>query len=199
MNTKECNICSTPFKPWRPTQEACSKSCSYRKHGMTNTRFYKVWASIKRRCNNPRQENYHLYGGRGIESVWDTFESFKEDMYESYLAHIEEHGEKDTTIERIDVDGNYCKENCRWATLSEQARNRRTTRRFEVGGVSKSMSDLAEEYSLTYDQLKLRMKRGWTIEKALSTPRLVNQYGAPQQAGAVPSAQPALSAPPALV
>ena len=79
---------------------------------------------MKARCTEECRRWYHNYGGRWIKVLWKSFEEFRDDMYESYLEHIKEYWEKETTIDRIDVDWNYCKENCRRATLKEQANNK---------------------------------------------------------------------------
>lgn len=96
-------------------------------HGMRNTRFYSIWDNMKQRCSNPNTTNYENYGGRGIKVCdrWHSFEGFRDDMYESYKNHAEEHGEHDTSIDRINNDKGYYKANCRWATQSQQSRNQR--------------------------------------------------------------------------
>lgn len=104
------------------------------KHGFTRkgvdktTRnFNRKFHRMKSRCYNPNDASYVRYSGKGIKVEWKSFEDFRDDMYESYKKHLAKHGAKDTTLDRINNDGNYCKENCRWATNLQQIANRTTT------------------------------------------------------------------------
>jgi hypothetical protein len=76
------------------------------KHGMSRTRYYRIWVDMKSRCLNNLHESFAHYGGRGIKvcEEWDNFTGFMEDTYKSYLEHIEEHGKRETTLERKNVD-----------------------------------------------------------------------------------------------
>lgn len=94
-------------------------------HGMSKTNFYKVWENINTRLTCKTHKTYKHYGGRGIKCEWKRFEDFYRDMYGSYLIHLKQYGKRDTTIDRINVNGNYSKSNCKWATRSEQNRNQR--------------------------------------------------------------------------
>lgn len=96
-------------------------------HGMSNTPFYEVWKKMKHRCYNENNKNYHNYGGRGISvcEEWDAFEGFKNDMHSDYLKFNKVNGDRTATIERLDVDGDYCKKNCTWITIQEQQLNKR--------------------------------------------------------------------------
>ncbi|WP_051291308.1 hypothetical protein [Fictibacillus gelatini] len=101
------------------------------KHGMRKTRFYEIWAAMKRRCtavNNPLYKKYYIDKGIMFSPEWSKFENFKNDMYEDYLNHVKEYGEEDTTLDRIDGDKGYFKANCRWATRQEQSQNRKFTK-----------------------------------------------------------------------
>src|SRR5581483_1177284 len=113
---------------WTPEQRANFLEASRNRiapHGMTGTAFYARFQNIKARCNDPKSIGYRIYGARGIKCEWKDFMEFKNDMYDSYLEHAEEYGAKDTTLDRINNDGNYSKENCRWATHAVQNRNTR--------------------------------------------------------------------------
>lgn len=100
-----------------------SCGCSKRTHWMSNTRFYNTWMLVKDRCNSDRIWNRY-WNWRGIKCEREKFEDFRDDMYEDYLKHVEIYWEKNTTIDRKNWLGNYCKENCRWATRSVQNLNK---------------------------------------------------------------------------
>ena len=132
-------------------------------HKLSGTRVYRSWNSAKQRCRNPKDTNYHNYGGRGIKmsKEWDTFENFLRDMgYPPDNNH---------TIERIDVNGNYEKNNCKWATPAEKARNRRNSRFYEYQGKKMILKDWANELNVNEITLRYRIKRGWPIEKIFDT------------------------------
>lgn len=97
------------------------------KHWMSWTRFYTIYKNIVQRCTNENIFAYTRYWERGIKNFWKTFEDFKEDMYESYTKHLKKHWEKNTTIDRIDNDWHYTIQNCRWATVKQQANNKSNT------------------------------------------------------------------------
>lgn len=124
----------------------CSRQCmasSYRRpDNLNRTPFYRTWQNMKNRCNNPTNPQYKNYGGRGIlvDPKWINFKGFYEDMFDSY--------EEGFSIERIDVNGNYCKENCIWIPLNEQSKNRRNVKRYEYQGKMYLLSELAKEIGI---------------------------------------------------
>jgi len=96
-------------------------------HGLSKTRFYRIWQAMKDRCLNPKNYRYQYYGGRGIRVCkrWLKFENFRDDMFRSYKIHCNKNGIKNTSINRVDNNGNYKLSNCNWATQKEQVNNRR--------------------------------------------------------------------------
>ena len=132
-------------------------------HDMARTKFYSIYRGIIGRCTNPNSPNYRHYGGRGIKCLWSSFENFKEDMYESYLNHVEEFGEDNTSIDRIDVNGNYCKENCKWSTQQEQANNKRNNHIVEVNGEVLTVPEAARKYNINYNTVHTRLRNGRDI------------------------------------
>ena len=137
---KRCGICNKTFEFYisrKDTARFCSIKCkglasrgkvsANFQHGMKGTRFYLIWTNMKRRCLNPNNKSYKDYGGRGINvcNEWINFENFKNDLYDSYVSHSQEHGEKNTFIDRIDNNGNYVFENIRWVDRKQQNSNKR--------------------------------------------------------------------------
>jgi hypothetical protein len=96
-------------------------------HGDAHSRFYDIWVAVKYR-SSPDKKGVKMrrnYGHVKLCPTWASYEAFKRDMYRSYVAHVKKYGEKQTTIDRIDPTGGYSKLNCRWATYSEQNKNKR--------------------------------------------------------------------------
>lgn len=138
-----------------------------------NQKFSRCYDQVKARCERKTAPNYYLYGERGIKMTWRSFKDFKEDMYDSFLKHIKEFGEKNTSIDRINVDGHYSKENCRWATWEQQQNNRRNNHKLTYKGKTQSLSRWAREKGLSVQLLKDRINRyKWSTEKALETEKL---------------------------
>lgn len=126
--------------------------CSKEKHGATGTTIYIAWKAIKRRCHNANNDKYKDYGGRGITvcDKWLTFNGFYEDMGDQPEGH---------TIDRIDVNGNYCKENCRWATREQQDNNKRNSVKITYNNKTQTVTQWSKELGVTKDYLRGRLIR----------------------------------------
>lgn len=111
-------------------------------HAMTGTRTYRIWQAMRNRCRNTNMAGWQNYGGRGIRVCerWSSFENFLSDMGESPPGH---------EIDRIDNNGIYEPNNCRWATREQQSRNKRSNRIISFNGQSKCMKDWARKFRLT--------------------------------------------------
>ena len=136
---------------------------NYERHGLTGTKIYHLWNGMKARCHVPSHKAYANYGGRGIY-VCDEWRK-------SLLKFIEDMGERPSDnhqIDRIDNDGPYCKENCRWVTAKVQTRNRSDNKFYEVDGKTLCLQDWAEESGIEITTLWARINRmGLTMEQAL--------------------------------
>lgn len=125
------------------------------KHGQARNSIYYSWENMVQRCTNQNTPNYKNYGGRGIciTNSWLIFENFYKDMGEK---------PKGLSLDRIDNNGNYCKENCRWATRKEQANNTRTNTILEYNSVKKTLSQWADTLGMRSASLIKRINKGLT-------------------------------------
>ncbi len=132
-------------------------------HGMSKLCTYRVWADMKKRCSNENCPSYERYGKRGIFVCerWKNFENFIADM-----------GERPDglTLERIDNNGPYSPENCRWATPKEQAGNKRNNVYLELHGKKQLLEAWADELGVNPCMLRRRQLSGWSDERAITTP-----------------------------
>lgn len=136
------------------------KELSYYNHSPE----YKTWKSLRGRCNNPNNPKYSRYGGRGIkvDERWNDYANFLKDM-----------GRRPSnkhTIDRINNDGNYSPENCRWATRTEQSRNRSNTLSLTFNGITKTLQEWSEQTGLDYSALQWRRNSGWPVDEILTIP-----------------------------
>lgn len=137
------------------------------RHGMRETRFYKIWDNMHTRCTTTKDAHQRkYYGMKGIIIEWSDFTAFFGDMYPSYIEHVKQYGEPDTTIDRKDGDGNYSKANCRWATRAEQNRNLPSNITFK-GELAKAASERLGGSKHLVDN---RISLGWSKELAFTAP-----------------------------
>jgi hypothetical protein len=135
-------------------------------HGMSSSAEFEIWCGIKKRCSNPEDKRYDRYGGRGI-IVCERWES----SFENFLYDMGARPSPNHTIERIDNDGHYGPDNCRWATNTEQANNRSTTRFVEYNGKTISIPDLAREVGADARMIRRRLDAGWDLADAIAQRR----------------------------
>jgi len=123
------------------------------KHGHYGTRTYRIWVNMKTRCTNPSNRFFYRYGGRGITMCdkWQDFEGFYDDMGACPDG---------MTIERINNDLGYSADNCRWATMKDQANNRKSNIKIEIDGVTKNLKEWSEHFGVKYCNVYSRYKQG---------------------------------------
>lgn len=144
-------------------KERTSKAKS--KHCLSNSRIYNIWSFMKNRCFNKRSSRYKDWGGRGITiyKEWLDFNCFYDwAIVNGYSDNL--------TIDRIDVNGNYEPNNCRWVTPKEQARNTRKNKFFSYNGETHCISEWCEILNINYHTFFSRFLRGWDIDKIINTP-----------------------------
>lgn len=144
-------------------QKGCG--CGYKIHGLSKTSEHKIWDGIIQRCENPNAPAYKHYGGRGIKvcARWrNSFLNFYQDMGAKPDPKM--------TVDRINNDGDYCPENCRWSTRKQQCNNYRRNIFLEHSGVRLSISDWASKTGLNDATILYRIKHDWPIARALEEP-----------------------------
>ena len=158
------------------TKKRCPK-CAKIKHGMRNTTFYDVWSNIIQRCTNPNNPKYKDYGARGITVCdrWRSFDNFKIDMYDSYIEYKKTHPEEYISLDRIDNNKGYSKDNCRWAGRYEQQNNTRLNTRYHIAGGDFTVREIMDmsiaDSDRTYDAIKSAINvSGKSIEEAIRSP-----------------------------
>ena len=151
-----------------------SKSCGCKKietcgdthriHGKSNTRLYIAWQHMKQRCCNPKNDRYKYYGGRGISICedWMQFEPFEQWALSNGY-------EDELTIDRIDVNGDYCPENCRWVTWETQQNNKRNNNIIEAFGEKRTLAEWSKISGVNRTTIQKRINVcGQTPEKAMN-------------------------------
>ena len=136
-----------------------------------NPRLYAVWISIKKRCKNPNDKYYRIYGGKGVSICddWLVFENFYNWAITNGYDKNAEYSK--CTIDRIDGNGNYCPENCRWVDARTQSRNNSANKILTYNGKTQHITDWSKELNIPLSTISVRLKRGWSVEKALSQKR----------------------------
>ena len=148
---------------------SCNKGeCCYRYKGghawCDHIAEYDVWKAMKARCSNPHLNNYHNYGGRGIVVCDRWLADFRNFLSDMGLRPSAKH-----SIERIDNDGHYDPDNCRWATKADQCRNKRNNVWLELDGERMIQSDWDKRLGFRRGTVLARLKRGWTVRKTLTS------------------------------
>lgn len=135
-------------------------------HGNSNHDLYQIWTGIIKRCTNPRHKAYSMYGARGI-TVCDRWKA----SFEDFVSDVGDRPSPNHSIDRIDNDAGYSPDNCRWATQTEQCRNTRRNRVYEINGEEKSLVEWCAIYNAKYGRVIDRLEKlGWPILDALTKP-----------------------------
>lgn len=135
----------------------------WKTHGMSRSSEYKTWESMLQRCINPNNKSWKRYGARGITVCerWKSFENFYADMGDRPAG---------MTLDRKDNDKGYSPDNCRWATYAEQNRNYSRNVLIEWGTKRMTVTDWEKELGMKHRTLDNRLRRGWSIERAITHP-----------------------------
>lgn len=151
-----------------------SCGCIHRKHGATGTPEWEIWMGMIKRCESPSQPMYRMYGGRGIRVC--------KRWRHSFLAFLKDMGKRpspDYSLDRVDTNGNYTLKNCRWATRTQQQRNRRMNTLITHDGLTLCLAEWVERTGLRRNIIMGRTRRGWPVAEALTRPARPRRYYPP--------------------
>lgn len=163
-----CDCGSICIVSFHSVIKGISKSCgclhkeTVTKHGKSNSRSYKIWAGMIDRCENPSNDRFYRYGKLGVSKRWHDFNKFYSDMGDPPDG---------MSLDRINNNKGYSKENCRWATGKDQQRNRKSNRIVKFKGKTQCIAAWADELNMSWILLYSRIKRGWSIERAFYQPK----------------------------
>ena len=164
-----CERCHVTFlRKSKTAGRFCSRTClrlSYVLRPREHIREERIWADIVQRCTNPKREAYKDYGGRGIR-VCDRWLGSSV----NFVADMGPRPSPAHTIDRIDTNGNYEPSNCRWATWTEQQRNRRNNHTLTFRGETRCVAEWSEVLGVSKWTLHSRISMGWSTERTLSEP-----------------------------
>lgn len=146
---------------------SASHTPSFSTHKESRSRLYRVWIGMKGRCNNCKNKAYSYYGGRGIKVCQDWDESYA--LFRDWA--LANGYQENLTIDRIDVNGNYCPENCRWVSMKVQMNNTRANRRITLNGETKTMAEWSESTGLSYETIRNRTIKGKPADEVLQMPK----------------------------
>lgn len=167
---KECVVSGTALIQNRTLSCGCYRNERIgnvnRRHNGCGTKLYGVWNSMRTRCENPKDYHYQWYGGRGIKlcEEWHDFKNFQN------WAEISGYFDG-LSIDRIDCNGDYTPENCKWSTHKEQCNNRRNNLKVVYKGKTLSVSEIAKRTGLSRQAIEQRIHKGMTPEQILETPK----------------------------
>lgn len=138
------------------------------KHGEGTTRLYRVWSAMRDRCNNPKCKDYKYYGAKGvrISPEWNEFLDFKKWAFENGYNENAKCGE--CTIDRINCDGDYEPNNCRWVDRSVQANNTSSNRNLTYNGETHNVEQWSVLTNIPPKTIRARLDKGWSVERALT-------------------------------
>lgn len=146
---------------------------NFYKNGLSNTRLRHIYDNMKSRCYNKNNKSYKYYGGKNVTICDEWLKDFEF----FYNWAINNGYQENLTIDRIDTNGNYEPNNCRWVNFREQISNRTNTIKLKYKNQIKPLSEWAKEYNIEISTLRTRISRGWCIERALNEKTHLNYKG----------------------